>query len=86
MVVLSLAYFVSVVLESFLFCRPVAYNWNKSIDGTCKDPSLGYLLAAITNLLIDVIIVFLPLPLLWKLQMQLTKKIAITGMFSLGLV
>ena len=64
MIILSLIYFASIVLESFLFCHPVAYNWDKSINGTSKDPSLGYLLAAITNLLIDVIIVFLPLSLL----------------------
>ena len=86
MIVLSLVYFVSFMLESFLFCHPVDYNWNKSIDGTCKDPSLEYLLAAITNLLINIIIIFLLLPLLWKLQIQLTKKNIITGIFSLGLV
>ena len=84
--ILSLAYFLMVFLETFLFCHPVAYNWDKTIDGYCKDPLLAYLLAAISNLLIDVVIVCLPLPLLWRLQMQLSKKIAITGMFSLGIV
>ena len=86
MVALSLAYFASVLLETFLLCHPVAYNWDNSIDNTCNDPSLAYLLAAITNLLIDVIIVFLPLPLLWRLQMQTSKKAAITAMLSLGLM
>ena len=86
MALISFAYFLSVVLESFLFCHPIAFNWDKSIDGTCTDPSLAYLMAAITNLLIDAIIVLLPIPVLWTLQMPLFQKVAITGMFSLGLL
>lgn len=84
MAALSWCYFVTVFVETFAFCRPVSYNWDKSIKGTCKDPALAYLFAAITNLLLDVIIVSLPMPMLWRLQMSTTQKLAISAMFSLG--
>lgn len=80
----SWSYFVMVFIQSFAFCHPVSYNWDKSIDGTCHDPAMAYLLAGITNLVLDVIIVYLLMPLLWMLQMSRTKKLGISAMFSLG--
>jgi hypothetical protein len=82
----SIGYFWSVFLEAFLLCRPVTYNWNKTITGTCADVALAYLFAGISNLLIDLIIVALPLPMLWKLQLPVAKKIGISAMFSIGAV
>ena len=42
--------------------------------------------SASINAVIDVVIVILPLYPLWKLQMALRKKVAISGLFSLGLM
>ena len=82
---LTLAYWFSTVMTAFLICRPFAYNWDKvTINGHCGDVSTYYLSTAIVNLLIDVLIVALPLPLLWSLQMKTSRKIALTGIFSLG--
>lgn len=75
-----------VFIQAFAFCRPVSYNWNKSLHGTCHDPAVAYLLAGITNLVLDVIIVYIPMPLLWRLQMSTTKKLGISAMFSLGVM
>ena len=81
----TLAYWFSTVLTAFLICHPLAYNWDKhEINGHCGDVPAYYLSTAIVNLLIDVPIVALPLPLLWSLQMKTSKKIALTGIFSLG--
>lgn len=82
---ISVAYFVSVFLETFLLCTPAAYNWDKSIPGgVCHNQNLAYLLAGITNLVVDAIVVALPMPKLFGLQMNMTKRISIAGMFSLG--
>lgn len=81
---LTACYFVSVLLEGFLLCQPVQFNWDKTIPGECHNENLAYLLAGITNLIIDVLVVVLPIPMLWGLQMPLTKKIGVIGMFSLG--
>lgn len=83
---LTIGYFFVVLLESFLLCRPVQYNWDKTIEGTCADTSSAFLSAAIINLLIDVCTIVLPLPMLWKLHLPTAKKIGIIAMFSLGAV
>ena len=82
---LTIGYWLSTVVTAFTICRPFAYNWDKfTITGHCGDIVAYYLSTAILNLLIDVAIVALPLPILWGLQMNLTRKISLTIIFSLG--
>lgn len=79
------AYFISVLLETFVLCTPVQYSWDKGIPGgECKGENTAYLIAGITNLVIDLFIVVLPMPMLFGLQMSLPKRFSIAGMFSLG--
>jgi hypothetical protein len=40
---------------------------------------------AATDILTDFIIMFMPVPMIWSLQMAVKKKLAITGMFTVGL-
>lgn len=40
----------SVVLETFLLCRPLAYNWDMTIKGTCGDRNIVYVSAGVLNL------------------------------------
>ncbi|PYH29350.1 uncharacterized protein BO87DRAFT_401406 [Aspergillus neoniger CBS 115656] len=78
------AYFTMVLLETFALCKPVQYNWDKSIEGHCTGENIAYLVAGIVNLTIDTFIVILPMPLVFNLQLILSKKIAVSAMFSLG--
>ncbi|MCJ1291626.1 hypothetical protein MMC34_003171 [Xylographa carneopallida] len=84
MMAISTVYFVSILLETFLLCMPFVYNWNKMIEGTCGNQTLALLMIGSANLIIDAIIVVLPLPLLWRLQLPIWKKIGLLVMFSLG--
>lgn len=40
----------------------------------------------LSNLVIDLAILYLPLPMVWKLQLSIRQKLALTGMFLLGLL
>ncbi|KAH6665369.1 hypothetical protein B0J14DRAFT_230970 [Halenospora varia] len=68
-----------------LSCHPVKKSWRPLIAGTClpSGPTF-YGLAAVT-ILFDVVIFFLPIPFLWKLQMNNRKKYGVMGLFLLGL-
>ncbi|KAI1366368.1 hypothetical protein F5Y08DRAFT_136854 [Xylaria arbuscula] len=82
---ISTAYFISVLFEAFILCKPVQYNWDKTIPGgQCHNQNLAYLIAGITNLVIDAFIVALPLPKLYGLQIPLAKRVAIAAMFGLS--
>jgi hypothetical protein len=79
------AYCLAVILEALLLCRPLAFNWDKTIpDGVCGDNQLGFLVTGILNMIIDVFVVSLPMPMLWGLQMPTAKKVAISGIFGIG--
>ncbi|KAF2678721.1 hypothetical protein K458DRAFT_316154, partial [Lentithecium fluviatile CBS 122367] len=82
---LTMSYWLATVITALTICRPFAYNWNKfTITGHCGDLVAYYLSTAMMNLLIDVVIVALPLPILWGLQMNIARNISLTFVFSLG--
>lgn len=74
------------ILEEFLVCRPLAYQWDKSINGVCGDQKLSFLIPGVINLVLDILIISLPMPVLWTLQMQTAKKVATSIVFGIGLV
>jgi hypothetical protein len=40
--------------------------------------------AAVSNMLVDLMIIAMPWPLIWQLQMPVRQKIAVGGVFTLG--
>lgn len=73
------------MLTAFLHCRPLAYYWDRSIPkGYCTNDNLiGYSITSV-NIVTDVIVLLMPLPWLWGLQVNLMKRLAIIGLFVLG--
>ncbi|KAK8054431.1 hypothetical protein PG996_013732 [Apiospora saccharicola] len=87
MIACSCALVVGVFLQSFLICHPFAFNWNKTItSGSCADSQTALLAIAAVNLAIDLCILALPMPTLWKLQMSPKKKVSISAILAVGLV
>ena len=84
---INVAFFVSTVFSSALICRPLSYSWDKTIPGgKCGDQKSLDLFIGIVNLLLDICVVVLPMPVLWGLQMAVSKKLMLSGMFGLGIV
>ncbi|KAK1144136.1 hypothetical protein N8T08_005798 [Aspergillus melleus] len=75
-----LAVFITVMLQ----CRPISLNWDKSQPGTCIDPKQFFFGNAISNLLIDVVILMMPIPMVLQLQLRTSQKLTILGIFLLG--
>ena len=80
-----IVFWIAVVIRSIAICQPFAYNWNRTIGGTCGDRPLAYLLTAVFNMILDLSIISAPMPQLWQLQVSTSKKWILTGIFSLGL-
>ena len=81
---INLAFFTATVLACCLICRPFAFNWDQSLHGTCGNQKSLDLFIGVFNLLMDIVTVALPMPVLWGLQMPIGRKVAISGLFSLG--
>ncbi|KAI1308252.1 hypothetical protein F5Y03DRAFT_95715 [Xylaria venustula] len=83
----TLVYLVAFIIAQFATCRPLRYNWEPGPDAAkyCGNRNLIYLLNSIFNLVLDIGILILPLPMLWTLQMSARRKIGVTLVFGLGI-
>ena len=80
----SISYGIAVLMEAVVLCRPIAYAWDKSIEGTCGNATKAYEAVGILNLFIDIAIIILPMPSLWRLQLPFAKKVGLTAIFGIG--
>ena len=78
-------FFIGSIVTSLRLCQPIAYAWDRTIAGSCGDLATTELAAAAFNMGLDVVIVLLPLPVIWRLQVIKQKKIGVTVTFTLGL-
>ena len=81
-----ITYWLSCSMVAIMGCIPVEKNWNESTPGTCVDRISFLRWNGICNLLIDLLILCLPIPMLWRLELPLRRKVEMTGTFALGLL
>ena len=86
LLVLSILYGLVVFLEVFLICHPMAVDWNAFVDGTCGDQIVSYLVLEVAGLVLDFTIIAVPIPVIWRLQLPMPKKIPILILFSVGVL
>ncbi|KAM0611017.1 hypothetical protein D7B24_006128 [Verticillium nonalfalfae] len=73
------------ILGGVLVCRPFAMNWDQTIPGgKCGNQPMYYMALGVINILVEVTMLALPLPVLYNLQMPTRKKVVIISMFSVG--
>lgn len=88
MLFLILGYYVAVFITIFAACSPISYFWRQYTDrtapGTCINTPKFFLGNGIAAVTIDVFILCVPMPTLWKLQMPKSQKAAIMGILLLG--
>ena len=54
------------------------------IENTCATSDVYFVPSAISSVLIDLAILIIPMPPIWKLQLKTGRKIGIAGTFILG--
>lgn len=77
-------YFVICLLLCIFGCKPVSYFWNKDQAGSCFDETQFFRWNGVTSLLLDILILALPLPMIWRLRLKQEQKVALSGIFMLG--
>lgn len=84
---LCFGYMVAFVSVSIWQCIPISgawTNWDGTFTGHCNNINLQGWTSAAFNIILDLIVIILPLPELWKMKMSIQKKIGIMLMFSVG--
>lgn len=79
------AWCMAMILQCFFLCRPLAGFWDKTLPGVKCLPELStWLGGAIGNILTDLLVFALPIPMLSKLNLPGAQKAILLGVFSLG--
>ncbi|PLB44141.1 hypothetical protein P170DRAFT_430056 [Aspergillus steynii IBT 23096] len=65
-------------------CDPVPAYWDLRTNASCLDQRAALIADSVISVVSDLIILILPLPLTWSLQMSRNKKLRVVGMLSAG--
>ncbi|KAF5024162.1 hypothetical protein F66182_3797 [Fusarium sp. NRRL 66182] len=75
---------IAIAFLNILVCVPVAKFWNHSLPGQCLNQLTIWYTMAGFNLVTDVVIFCIPLPVIKGLQLPKKQKIMLLAIFSLG--
>lgn len=86
LLILSVLYGLVIILEIFLICRPMAVDWNASINGKCGNQIVSYVVLEILGLLLDFIIIMMPIPIIWSSHMNRARRFRFSIIYSIGIL
>ncbi|KUL81452.1 hypothetical protein ZTR_09886, partial [Talaromyces verruculosus] len=76
---------VGVALSTLFICTPMEFNWNPTLPaGRCGHQNAFYIAGGIANTMTDVLIMAMPIPHIWGLQMPVSQRVAVSSVFALG--
>ncbi|MCJ1474658.1 hypothetical protein MMC13_003318 [Lambiella insularis] len=77
------AWFIAIEISVLVECQPIHALWDFS-PGHCISLQPFFLGSGIPNIIFNSVILILPLPTIWTLQIERTHKIALSSVFMLG--
>ncbi|CAI7664892.1 hypothetical protein N7533_005790 [Penicillium manginii] len=80
-------YYAIALIIKIRMCYPIPYYWLGSElegGGTCLDQTAALIADSVISVVSDIIILVLPLPLTWSLQMSKNKKLRVMGLLGAG--
>ncbi|CAF9929271.1 MAG: hypothetical protein ALECFALPRED_004287 [Alectoria fallacina] len=86
MIGLTITWTIAFLAANLLQCLPISEDW-ASLDatsGTCINTIMMYLAQAWSDVFTDILILSMPLPWIWRLQMARMRKFFLVLMFQLG--
>ena len=81
--VILIIYYITSLILKIRICWPISAYWHLEMD-KCLDQSAIILGDSIISTVTDAIILLLPLPLTWSLQITRGRKLRVGGMLAVG--
>ena len=76
---------ISIICTLFLQCTPLAYAWDRRIKGgRCIDTKASARWIPLPSIIIDLCILILPLPMVWRLKKSIMQRLGLTLTFVTG--
>ncbi|KAA8652848.1 hypothetical protein EYZ11_003305 [Aspergillus tanneri] len=77
-------YYIVAEIVKIRMCDPIPAYWDLRKEASCMDQRAALIADSVISVVSDFIILVLPLPLTWSLQMSRNKKLRVIGMLSAG--
>ena len=74
------------MLIGFFICQPIEMNWSAVPGGRCGNQTAAFASVGIVDIVVDLVIFILPLPMVFKLQISKAHRIALSCIFGAGIL
>lgn len=74
----------TITLLTIFQCHPIRAAWDLSVKGQCLRLNVAYIVLGTCNTITDMVALCLPMPLIWRLHTDKSRKMQLIGVFSLG--
>ena len=71
-------------LLTIFACVPVKGSWDPTIRPSCINLGLWIIIHGSQNVVTDFVLLCLPMPLVWKMHMRISRKLQVSAIFILG--
>lgn len=82
--VVATIWWILTAIYPWSFCDPIAKNIDPFLPGTCWENIPWYYASSFINAFLDLVVLILPVPVIWRLRMSRRKKFAVTMVLLLG--
>ncbi|CAI6335611.1 unnamed protein product [Periconia digitata] len=65
-------------------CIPIRASWTREPGARCVSNTQSWLITAVTNIILDLVIVILPMPMVRRMNLPAREKLLLAGIFALG--
>jgi len=86
MILLVVLSYVGYIITQFNICRPFGKLWDSLQPGVCGDIAMFYFIMGITNIAANVVLLILPMPFIYILNIKWTQKLALASTLGVGLL
>jgi hypothetical protein len=83
---ISIGAYTGIFFALLFACRPISASWNPKLLPTaiCLNRGAIYIATAVIGFVTDLLVILLPIPTIWGLQMHMKQKLGLLGIFSVG--
>lgn len=77
---------ISQILVTVFTCIPIEGLWDTTVNAVCNPigPDAQFYMASVGNIVTDIIILLLPIPVVWKLKLRKPQKVVLLVVFGIG--
>ncbi|KAI4934506.1 hypothetical protein J4E85_002363 [Alternaria conjuncta] len=76
---------VGIVISLLAACEPFAKNIDVTVtEGQCLNKAALYIATGVLNIITDIMVIILPIPMVLRLHMSKERKIMVMGIFGVG--